>query len=65
MFAIEFNDGCPVHVSILRSLFEFALFWVECFIFLSEHFCGFHFRCMLARLVIACLQQFGMSYKRK
>lgn len=35
MFAIEFNDGCPVHVSIPCSLSRFTLLWFGCFICLS------------------------------
>ena len=67
MFAIEFNDGCPVHVGIQFLLVYGYLFSVECTTFLCNvsFICAYYFRCMLVHLVIACLLQLGISYKQK
>lgn len=65
MFAVEFNDGCPIHVSpccILRfQSYRFLMERVKKLTLIYDP--GFRF--MLAPLVIAYLQQFWMFCKLK
>lgn len=69
MFAVEFNDGCPIHVSPFCLLVYYCKaknLWV-----LAEGFrrlllkCYHDVRCMLAPLVIAYSPQFWMFCKLK
>lgn len=59
MFAIEFNDGCPIHVSICYFMMRLGVKKWPNFIH------GSNDRCMRAHLVIACLQQFVMFCKQR
>lgn len=60
MFAIEFNDGCPIHVSICYPCFVFLIYCRVMFLMFMMY-CRF----MQARPVIAYLQQFAMCCKQK
>lgn len=55
MFAIEFNDGCPVHVSIFIQ--ESCYLLQDLF---SEIYIFFCFRYILVHLETGYLQQFGI-----
>jgi len=60
MFAIEFSDGCPIHVSFCCAILVCDLL---CYFF-SHAYCV-NCRFMQAHLVIAYLQQFVMLCKLK
>lgn len=62
MFAVEFNDGCPIHVSSDGVNFLTYLYRKRVKrTLLTYDNC----RCMLALRVMACLQQFWMFCKLK
>lgn len=62
MFAIEFSDGCPIHVSFCYAILVVVYYAIK---YKLSHAYGTNCRFMQARLVIVYLQQFVMFCKLK